>query len=480
MTTQARSIDRSRWLALAVLCAGMLMIILDGSIVTVALPAIQADLGFSPENLTWTVNAYLIAFGGLLLLAGRLGDLVGRRRIFVAGLVLFTAASLLCGVADSQELLIGARFLQGVGGAMASAVSLGMVVTLFPEPRERARAFGAFSFVGAAGASIGQVLGGVLTEAVGWHWIFFINLPIGLLAVVLSLRVLAADRGLGLAAGVDVLGTVLVTAGLMLGVYAIVGTNEHGWGSARTASLGLLAVLLLTGFVLRQRRATTPLLPLRMFRSRNVSGANVVQILLVSALFGFQVLIALYLQNVLGYGPAATGLAMLPAALAIGAVSLGLAAPLIARLGERTVLLTGLALLVAALGLLTRLPVDASYAVHLLPTMLLAGGFGLAISALTGLGMSDASPADAGVASGLFNTTQQVGGALGVAVLTTLAGSRTETLLADGASAPAALTDGFQLAFGIGTGLLVVAFVLAATVLRRPAPAAAAAAPVLV
>ncbi|WP_457029834.1 MFS transporter [Kitasatospora sp. P5_F3] len=470
MTPNAHSTERSRWLALAVLCAGMLMIILDGSIVTVALPAIQADLAFSPENLTWTVNAYLIAFGGLLLLAGRLGDLLGRRRMFVAGLVIFTAASLLCGVAGSQELLIGARFLQGIGGAMASAVSLGMIVTLFPEPGERGRAIGAFSFVGAAGASIGQVLGGVLTEAVGWNWIFFVNLPIGLAAVLLSLKVLAADGPARSLRGLDLPGTALVTAGLMTGVYAIVSIDRHGWGALL---LGGLSVLLLTGFVLRQRQAAEPLLPLRLLRSRTVAGANLVQVLMVSALFGFQVLIALYLQNVLGYGAAATGFAMLPAALTIGTVSLLLSARLNARFGERAVLLAGLALLVAAIGLLTRLPVDASYPVHLLPTMLLAGGFGLAISALTSLAMADASPEDAGVSSGLFNTTQQVGGALGVAVLATLAGSRTDALLADGASAQAALTDGFRLAFGIGTGLLVLAFLLAATLLRRPAPAAA-------
>ncbi|MFJ9517731.1 MFS transporter [Kitasatospora sp. NPDC101801] len=470
MTPHTQQAVHSRWFALAVLCAGMLMIILDGSIVTVALPAIQADLAFSPEDLTWTVNAYLIAFGGLLLLAGRLGDLLGRRRMFVAGLLIFTAASLLCGVADSQELLIGARFLQGIGGAMASAVSLGMIVTLFPEPGERGRAIGAFSFVGAAGASIGQVLGGVLTEAVGWNWIFFVNLPIGIAAVLLSVRVLAADGPARSLRGLDLPGAALVTAGLMTGVYAIVSIDRHGWGALL---LGGLAVLLLTGFVLRQRQAAEPLLPLRLLRSRTVAGANLVQVLMVSALFGFQVLIALYLQNVLGYGAAATGFAMLPAALVIGTVSLLLSARLNARFGERAVLLGGLALLVAAIGLLTRLPVDASYPVHLLPTMLLAGGFGLAISALTSLAMADASPEDAGVSSGLFNTTQQVGGALGVAVLATLAGSRADSLLADGASAPAALTDGFRLAFGIGTGLLVLAFVLVAVLLRRPAPAAA-------
>ncbi|MER7580065.1 MFS transporter [Kitasatospora sp. NPDC097691] len=457
---------RSRALALAVLCAGMLMIVLDGSIVTVALPAIQDDLHFSPADLTWTVNAYLIAFGGLLLLAGRLGDLIGRKQVFVAGLVLFTAASLLCALATGQGVLIAARFLQGVGGAMTSSVSLGMIVTLFPEPRERGRAIGAFSFVGAAGASIGQVLGGVLTEALDWHWIFLINLPLGLAAALLAVRVLEGDRGPGLRAGADALGAALVTGALMLGIYTLVGAGEHGWASARTLGLGALSLALLAGFLLRQARAAQPLLPLRMFRSRDVSGANAVQVLMVSGLFAFQILIALYLQNVRGYGAAATGLAMLPAALAIGTVSLVLSARLNARFGERPVLLAGLGLLVVALALLTRLPADADYVLDLLPTMLSAAGFGLAISALTALGMSGAGPADAGTASGLFNTTQQVGGALGVAVLTTLADGRARALTAAGQPAAEALTGGFRLAFAVAAGLLSVALLLAATVLR--------------
>ncbi|MGW2373614.1 MULTISPECIES: DHA2 family efflux MFS transporter permease subunit [Kitasatospora] len=457
---------RSRALALAVLCASMLMIVLDGSIVTVALPAIQDDLHFSPADLTWTVNAYLIAFGGLLLLAGRLGDLVGRKRVFVAGLALFTAASLLCALATGQGMLIAARFLQGVGGAMASAVGLGMVVTLFPEPGERGRAIGAFSFVGAAGASIGQVLGGVLTQALSWHWIFLINLPLGLSAALLAARVLETDHGPGLRAGADALGAGLITAALMLGIYTIVGTGAHGWASARTLGLGALSVLLLAAFLLRQARAARPLLPLRMFRSRTVSGANAVQLLTISGMFGFQILVALYLQQVLGYGAAATGLAMLPAAVAIGAVSLLLSARLSARFGERAVLLAGLAMLVVALGLLTRLPVDADYAVHLLPTMLLIGGGGLVLSALAVLGMSGAGPEDAGTASGLFNTAQQVGGALGVAVLTTLADGRTGALAAAGHPAAEALAGGFRLAFTAATGLLAVALVLAAVVLR--------------
>jgi EmrB/QacA subfamily drug resistance transporter len=458
----------TRWLALAVLCAGMLMIILDGSIVTVALPAIQHDLHFSASGLTWIVNAYLIAFGGLLLLAGRLGDLLGRTRIFTAGLALFTAASLVCGLSTSQDVLVAARFIQGTGGAATAAVSLGMIVTLFPEPYERSKAIAAYSFVGAAGASIGQVLGGTLTQALSWHWIFFINLPIGIVAIALARKVLPPGRGPSLATGADALGAVLVTAGLMLSVYTIVGTSRHGWTSARTAGLAAVAATLLAAFVLRQAKAASPLLPLRVFRSRNVSGANLIQVLMISAMFGFQVLIALYMQNVLGYGAASTGLAMLPAAVMIAAVSLGLSARLSARFGERTVLLTGLALLVAALSLLTRLPAHAGYAVHLLPTMLLIGGAGLALSANTTLGMSGARPSDAGVASGLFNTTQQVGGALGVAVLSTLATARTAALRASGHSAASALTGGFRLAFAIAAGLLAAAFILAVTILRPP------------
>ncbi|MEU2549469.1 MFS transporter [Streptomyces roseolus] len=457
---------RTRSLALTVLASAMLMTVLDGSIVTVAMPAIQADLGFSPAGLSWVVNAYLIAFGSLLLLAGRLGDLIGRRRMFLAGIGVFTGASLLAGVAASPAVLIAARFLQGAGSAMSSAVSLGILVTLFTEPRERARAIAVFSFTGAAGASVGQVLGGLLTDALSWHWIFFINLPIGAAAIALATRALPADRGLGLRAGADALGAFLVTAGLMTGIYAVVRIEEHGAGSAHTLGLGALALALLAGFLVRQRTAATPLMPLRILRSRAVAGANAVQLLMVAALFAFQVLVALYLQKAQGYGATATGLAMLPAALAIGAVSLGAAARLITRFGERAVLLTGLTLLIGVLGLLTRLPADASYAVDLLPVMLLAAGFGLALPALTALGMSGADEADAGLASGLFNTTQQIGMALGVAVLTTLAAGRTEALDAAGRSTAEALTGGYRLAFAVGTGLLVAALAIAAAVLR--------------
>ncbi|MFG2902878.1 MFS transporter [Streptomyces zaomyceticus] len=447
----------------------MLMTILDGSIVTVAMPAIQSDLGFTPVGLSWVVNAYLIAFGSLLLLAGRLGDLIGRKRMFLAGTGIFTAASLLAGVATSPGVLVAARFLQGVGSAMSSAVGLGILVTLFTVPGERARAIAVFSFTGAAGASLGQVLGGVLTDALAWNWIFFINLPIGLATLLVALHALPSDRGLGLGAGADVLGALLVTGGLMTGIYAVVKIEEYGAGSAHTLGLGALAVALLTGFLVRQAKAANPLMPLRILRSRSVSGANAVQMLMVAALFSFQILVALYLQKVLGYGAAETGLAMLPAAAVIGAVSLTVSAPLIARFGERNVLLAGLVLLLGVLGLLTRVPVHASYVTDLLPVMLLAAGFGLALPALTSLAMSGAEEKDAGLASGLFNTTQQIGMALGIAVLSTLAATRTESLTAAGRPSAEALTGGYHLAFAVGAGLLLVALAIAFTVLRRPA-----------
>jgi EmrB/QacA subfamily drug resistance transporter len=474
---------RSRGLALAVLCAATLMIILDGTIVTVALPSIQADLGFSSASLTWVMNAYMIAFGGLLLLAGRLGDLIGRARVFLAGLGVFTLASLACGLAGSPAFLIGARFVQGAGAALVSAVSLGMITGLYAEARELGRAIAAYSFTGAAGASVGLVLGGVLTQAAGWHWIFFVNLPAGVAAALAGLRVLPAEPGAGLRAGADALGAVLVTGGLMAGVYALVGTAQHGWLSAPTLGSAAAAVLLLAGFVLRQARAARPLLRLGILASRNVSGANLAQGLVIAAAFGFQVMIVLYLQRVLGYSPAAAGLGLLPTAVVIGMVSLGLSARLAVRLGARTVLLAGLVLVAAGLGLLAALPVHGSYAVHLLPGMVLFGiGGGLTLPALAMLGMASATPADAGIVSGLFNTTQQVGAAVGVALLSTLAAARTGHLMAaagrPGAIATAAaLTGGYRLAIGVGAGLAVGALAVAAIVLRPAGAQSGAAEP---
>jgi EmrB/QacA subfamily drug resistance transporter len=461
---------RSRWLALVVLCTGMLMIILDGTIVNVALPSIKGDLGFSQSSLAWVVNAYLIAFGGLLLLVGRLGDLIGRKRIFLSGLGLFTAASLLCGLANNQQMLIAARFLQGVGGAMTSAVILGMIVTMFPEPADQAKAIGVYSFVASAGASIGLLLGGVLTEAINWHWIFFVNLPIGIATAVLAYRLLDHEEGIGLEHGADVPGASLITAALMLGVYTIVQAADHGWASARTLTLGAVAVALLVGFVARQATAKNPLMSLRIFRSRNVSGANVIQVLMVAGMFGMFFLGALYLQQVLGYGAIDVGLAFLPVALTIGALSLKVSPQLVTRFGARSVLVPGLVLMLLGLVLFTQAPVDGRYLPDVLPVMLLLGaGAGLFFPAMMTLAMSGATPEDSGLASGLVNTTQQVGGALGLAVLATLSASRTQHLLDDGQSNAAALTSGYHLAFGVGAGMVTAAIVLAVVVLR-PVP----------
>jgi EmrB/QacA subfamily drug resistance transporter len=462
--------DRTRWLALIVLCAGMLMIVLDATIVNVALPSIQRDLGFSQSSLAWVVNAYLIPFGGLLLLAGRLGDLVGKKRVFMAGLALFTTASLLCGLSPNQDTLIAARLLQGLGGAMTSTVILGVIVTLFPQPEEQGRAIGVFSFTAAAGGSIGLLAGGLLTQAVSWHWIFFVNIPIGIVAALLAARLIQNDRGIGLRAGADLPGALLVTSALMLAVYTIVEARDFGWTAPRTLGLGGLAGLLMAGFLVRQASARNPLLPLGILRSRNLSGANLVQVFMVAGMFGMFFMGALYLQRVLGYDPLQIGLAFLPVALAIGALSFRYAARLIARFGARPVLLVGLGLIAAGLLLFARVPVAASYATDVLPSMLLLGiGGGICFPAVMTLGMSAATPGDAGLVSGLVNTTAQVGGSLGLAVLATLSTSRSDQLLAAGQSQAAALTGGYHLAFGIAAGLVAAALLIAVAVLRSDA-----------
>jgi len=460
--------DRSRWLALYVLCLGVLMIVLDATIVNVALPDIQDDLGFSQSSLAWVVNAYLIAFGGLLLLAGRLGDLTSRRGVFLAGLGVFTVASLACGLAPSQEALIAARFVQGVGGAMTSAVVLGMIVTMFPEPREQAKAIGVYAFVASAGGSVGLIAGGVLTQAINWHWIFFVNIPIGLATAVLAVRLLAADRRENTGAGADVIGGALITAALMLGVYTIVKpAAELGWGAEQTLVLGGFALALAAGFVARQATASNPLVPLRIFRSRDVSGANLIQVLSVAGMFGMFFLGSLYMERVLGYDALKLGLAVLPVTLVMGTLSVRYSEPLITRFGARAMVIAGLALIAAALGLFARIPVDGSYAADILPTMVLIGaGAGLTFPALMTIAMSGSTPSDAGLASGLVNTTVQVGGALGLAVLATLSTTRTEHLAADGVSTASALTHGYQLAFAIAALLVVAAIGVALTVLR--------------
>jgi EmrB/QacA subfamily drug resistance transporter len=459
---------RSRRLALYVLCVGVLMIVLDATIVNVALPSIQQDLGFSQSSLAWVVNAYLIAFGGLLLLAGRLGDLISRRGIFLVGLAVFCAASLVCGLAQSQEMLVGARFVQGIGGAMSSAVVLGMIVTMFPEPREQAKAIGVYAFVASAGASVGLLAGGILTQAINWHWIFFVNLPIGAATAVLTVRLLANDRGIGFGEGADVLGAVLITASLMLLVYTIVKpAAEDGWGATRTLELGAVAVGLLAAFIAREATARNPLIPLRIFRSRNVSGANVIQAFLVAGMYGMFFLGALYLERVLGYEPLEIGLAFLPTTIIMGTLSIRYTERLIMRFGAKTTLLPGLALIMLGLLLFTRTDVRGDYLGQILPVMIVLGaGVGMSFPALMTISMSGATQEDAGLASGLVNTTLQVGGALGLAVLATLAATRTDNLSGAGHSAASALNGGFHLAYLIGAGLVLASLVIAVVVLK--------------
>ncbi|HYU85983.1 MAG TPA: MFS transporter [Kribbellaceae bacterium] len=465
--------DRKRWLALYVLCAGMLMIVLDATIVNVALPSIQADLHYTLANLAWVLNAYLIPFGGLLLLAGRLGDLIGQRKVFLAGLAVFTGASLLCAVAPAQSVLIGARFVQGVGGALTSAVILGMIVTMFPEPADQAKAIGVYGFVASAGGSIGLLAGGVLTDAINWHWIFFINLPVGIVTAVLAVKLVEARPGVGLRQGADVPGAALLTGGLMLGVFTILGISEHGWTSVRTLGLGAVAVAMVAAFLVRQARVANPLMPLRLFRSRFVAGANVVQVLLVVGMFGMFFLGALYLQQVLGYTPLQVGLAFLPATVVMGAMSLRVSGPLTMKVGPLRVLVPALLFIGAGLVLFVRTPVDGHFATDVLPAMMLIGaGAGLGFPALMTLAMSGATPADAGLASGLVNTSCQVGGAVGLAVLAALAAQRTTGRLATGHAPAEALNAGFHVAYLVGAVLVAVAIAISVTVLR-PAKAAA-------
>jgi EmrB/QacA subfamily drug resistance transporter len=466
--------DRARWIALIVLCVGMLMIVLDVTVVNVALPSIQEDLGFSQSSLAWVVNAYLIAFGGLLLLAGRLGDLISRRGVFLVGLLIFTLASIACGLARSQEVLVAARFVQGIGGAMTSAVILGMIVTMFPEPAEQAKAIGVYGFVASAGGSIGLLVGGVLTQSINWHWIFFVNIPIGIVTAVLAMRLLEKDQGIGFGNGADVLGAVLVTSSLMLLVYTIVDpAAELGWGAARTLALVAVSLALLAAFLVREATARNPLIPLRIFRSRSVSGANLIQVVSVAGMFSMFFMGSLYMQRVLGYDALQIGFAFLPATVIMGVLSLGYSHKLVMRYGARTVMVPAFVLITLGLVLFTRAPVDGGYAAHVLPTMVLFGvGGGLGFPALMTIAMSDVEPQDAGLASGLVNTTAQVGGALGLAMLATLATTRSGDLTAGGHSLAAALTGGYHLAFTIAALLMVVAILIAVFVLppdRAPA-----------
>jgi EmrB/QacA subfamily drug resistance transporter len=470
MTIQGKTDSRRRWLALIVLCLGTLMNVLDTTIVGVALPSIREDLAFTETSLAWVVNAYLLTFGGFLLLGGRLGDLFGHRRLFLTGISLFTLASLACGLAGSQELLVGARAAQGVGGAVMSATALSLMMNLFTDADERAKAMGVFGFVAAGGGSIGVLLGGVLTDALDWHWIFLVNVPIGIVVYALSLRLVPAARRPAAGARLDVAGAVTVTASLMLAVYAIVNGNQQGWTSGRTLGLLAAAAALLAVFLGVEARVRSPLMPLGLFRLRNVATANVVGVLWAAAMFAWFFLTALYLQLVLGYSPLQVGLAFLPANLIMAAFSLGLSAKLVLRFGIRTPLASGLVLAAVGLALFGRAPVDGTFAVDVLPSMILLGfGAGMALNPVLLAAMSDVEPSESGLASGLVNTSFMMGGALGLASLASLAASRTDGLRAAGDTSLLALNGGYQAAFFVGALSAGAAAVIGAALLRTSA-----------
>jgi len=462
--------DRARWMALAVVCAGSLMNVLDTTIVGVALPAIKLDLGFSQASLAWVVNAYLLTFGGFLLLGGRLGDLFGHRRLFTAGITVFTLASLACGLSGGQGFLLAARAVQGLGGAVSSAVALSLIVSLFPEPAQRARAMGVFGFVAAGGGSIGVLLGGVLTSLLSWHWIFLVNVPIGGAVCLASLRVLPAGPAVRGRGRLDVAGAVLVTAAVMLAVYAIVTAGQAGWMSPRTGGTLAGAAALLAAFAAAEARTAWPLVPLRLFRLRNLTTASVTGVLWAAAMFAWFFLTALYLQLVLGYSALRTGLAFLPANLVMGALSAGLAAQLVNRFGIRTSAAAGLLLAAAGLLLLARAPAGGQFLPDILPGMLLLGaGAGIALPPVLLAATGDSPPDQAGLPSGLVNTSFMLGGALGLAVLASIAATRTRHLAAAGHTQLAALTGGYHCAFLAGAACAALAALLAAGLLRPAA-----------
>jgi EmrB/QacA subfamily drug resistance transporter len=462
--------EQKRWLALYMLCAGELMIVLDTTIVNVALPSIQADLGFTETSLVWVVNAYMLTYGGFLLLGGRLGDLYGQRRLFLLGTTLFTLASVVCGIAGSQWLLIGARAVQGLGGAVVSAIALSLIMNIFSEAEERAKAMGIYGFVCAGGGSLGVLLGGVLTSAMSWHWIFLVNLPIGAAVCAFCLKLLAPDRAHTSGQRLDVWGAVTVTVSLLLAVYAIVDGNAAGWTSLQTLALLGAAILLFAMFLLIEARASHPLMPLRLWRVRSVATANVIGVLWAAAMFAWFFISALYMQLVLGYDPMQIGLAFLPANLIMAVFSIWLSAKLVMRLGLRLPIAGGMLLAAAGLALFAFSPVDGSFALHVLPGMLLLGlGCGMALNPVMLAAMSEVEPSESGLASGVVNTSFMMGGALGLAVLASIAAARSESLSA--LNTAAALTAGYHVAFAIGAVFAALAALLAALLLRATAAA---------
>jgi len=468
-----RSDLRTRMLALYVLCAGVLMIVLDTTIVNVALPSIREDLRFTETSLVWVINAYMLTFGGFLLLGGRLGDLYGHRRLFLAGLVVFALASLACGVSTSQAMLVAARAVQGLGGAVVDAVALSLIADLFRDPGERAKAMGIYGFVCAAGGSIGVLLGGLLTSALSWHWIFLVNLPIGAVVYVSCRRLLPDVRARTPGARLDIAGAVTVTASLLLAVYAVVNGNEAGWTSTQTIALLAGASVLFALFLAIEGQVQSPLVPLRLFRLRNLAIANVVGTLWAAAMFAWFFISALYLQLVLGYSALQVGLAFLPANIIMAVLSVGASAKLVSRYGLRVPLAAGLFVAAAGLALFARAPVDGSFGIDVLPGMMLLGiGAGIAFNPVLLAAMGDVAPNESGLASGVVNTSFMMGGSLGLAVLASVAAARTDDLLGMGAAQALALNDGYRLAFALGALFALGAALLGALLLRpqREAP----------
>jgi EmrB/QacA subfamily drug resistance transporter len=460
---------RRRWLALVVICFGQFMIVLDSTIVNVALASIQRDLHFTQADLTWVVNAYLITFGSLLLLAGRAGDLIGRKTVFLGGVVLFTAASVLCGLAFDPATLIAARFLQGAGGALSSGVILALIVTGFPKPVERAQAMSVFTFVVAGGGSIGLLAGGLLTEWVNWHWIFFINLPVGVLTFWLGAILIDETEGIGLRQGVDIVGSVLVTAAMVLGVYSIVTAAEFGWASAHTLGFGGGALVLLASFLVVEGRIENPIMPLRIFRIRSLIGASVARAMLATGMFATFFLGTLYLQHVRGYSSIETGLAFLPWSVSLGVLSLGITANLMRRFGPRRILVPGMIAIVVALAMMANAGANAGYFPGLFGAYLLFGiGAGTSFMPLITIAMSEVPPQDAGLASGIANVTMQISAAIGLAALGTISSGHSTALVAQGESLTSALTGGYQLSFGIASACVAAGLLVALVVLRSP------------
>ena len=466
-----RSSERGRWIALAVVCMAQLMSIMDGTIVTVALPRIQTDLHFTQSSLSWVLNGYFITFGSFLLLGGRLGDLIGRRRMFLAGIALFTAASAACGLADSQTTLVVARFVQGLGGAGAVAAIVAIITAEFPEPRERARAMSLYTLTISAGASIGLIAGGAITQLLSWHWIFFINLPIGIATIVAGRAWIAENAGPGIDRHVDVLGSVTITAAMVLGAYAIVTASSHGWGSVHTLGFGAAALALLAGFWALESRLTNPIMPPRVFAIRGLATSSVVRGLLICGMYAVFFIGTLYMEHIRGFGVLSTGVAFLPQTVVLALLSMGPVAWLVGRFGPRPPLLVGLVFGVAGVFLLSRLHADSPYLPDLfVPFALMGIGAGLAFMPLLTVAMSAVPRGDAGLASGIVNTSLQMATAVGIAVLGTVSDQRTQTLAAHGSGRVDALLGGYRLAFELGAGCVLAALVIAVVAVRTPHP----------